>query len=281
MPFYEDYGFDFAFAYFPAPYPGTMPAMHLHPHYEALLILDRVSASVCINTFPLELEQPFLQLCAPFCLHYANFPKGAPIDRTVFYFGEKMLTDYAQPLGKLNAYREFASTVFLLSEGQARELRQLQRYVLEKSERPEQQRLLFLLMLNAVLDDTPEERIIRSPATTNYINSVIRYLNEHYVEQVSLEELANAFFVSRSKLCHDFKSYTGKTVHQILLEIRISRALYIIRFGAWSSIGDVAAQVGFGNGFHFYSVFKKTVGVSPRQYAEGFHAKPRKTALPQ
>ena len=193
MPFYEDYGFDFAFAYFPAPYPGTMPAMHLHPHYEALLILDRVSASVCINTFPLELEQPFLQLCAPFCLHYANFPKGAPIDRTVFYFGEKMLTDYAQPLGKLNAYREFASTVFLLSEGQARELRQLQRYVLEKSERPEQQRLLFLLMLNAVLDDTPEERIIRSPATFCRPSLII------CIPHTKIANPANAFSISVQK----------------------------------------------------------------------------------
>ncbi len=281
MPFYEDYGFDFSYAYFPSPYPGTMPAMHLHPHYEALLILDRVTTDARINTFPLCLEQPFLELCAPFCLHYANFPTGAPIDRTVFYFGEKMLADYAVPFGKLDSHREFASTFFLLSDEQAQELRQMQKHFLKKAHYPEQQKLLFLLLLNAVLDDTPEESIIRSPATTNYINSVIRHLNEHYAEQVSLEELASAFFVSRSKLCHDFKAYTGKTVHQILLEIRISRALYIIRFGVWSSIGDVAAQVGFGNGFHFYSVFRKNVGISPMQYAERFHAKPRTTSLPQ
>ena len=91
---------------------------------------------------------------------------------------------------------------------------------------------------------------------------------EHYNEPLTLDSLAEQFFVSRAKLSRDFKAHTGTTLHQFLLEIRISRATLYIRRGSFASVRDVANEVGFGNGLHFYSAFKKVMGMPPLEYAK-------------
>ena len=91
---------------------------------------------------------------------------------------------------------------------------------------------------------------------------------EHYDEPMTLESLAEQFFVSRSKLSKDYKTHTGTSVHQFLLDIRINHAIYHIYNSTYDTVRDIAEAVGFGNSLQFYCAFKKAVGMTPLQYAK-------------
>ena len=110
---------------------------------------------------------------------------------------------------------------------------------------------------------------VQSAAIGNEISAYLTaYVEEHYAEPLTLDSLAEQFFVSRSKLSKDFKTHTGTSLHQFLLDIRINRAILHIYYGTYDTVREIAEAVGFGNSLHFYSAFKKAVGMTPLQYAK-------------
>ena len=269
MAFFEDYGSDFHFYYGSAPFPGNMPAMHLHPHYEALLILDQTPAELFVNQSKHTVKPPFFILTAPYNLHKAYFPAKGMFERYIYYFGKDMVQDYAGAFKAFtDSFHQHTAIIFELPSTMEQKIRT----ILAPYEPPKmtetEKKLVFLLILNTLLEHTSECKVTRFYEQSPYICRLLEYMCEHYDEPLTLDSLAEQFFVSRSKLSKDFKTHTGTSLHQFLLDIRINRAIFHIYQGTYDTIRDIAEAVGFGNSLHFYSAFKKAVGMTPLQYAK-------------
>ncbi len=133
---------------------------------------------------------------------------------------------------------------------------------------PKQQELLFWVIINILSERLSQEDTITSSSQSWYISNIIKYMSENLSENLTLDSIAEHFHISRAKLAKDFKSSTDQTIHQLLIYMRISRAAYIIRSGKYKNIQDVADQVGMGNSYNFYQVFKKLRKVTPYQYIQ-------------
>lgn len=81
----------------------------------------------------------------------------------------------------------------------------------------------------------------------------------------TLETLSRRFAVSRTRLAADFKSVTGTTLHQYLIDCRVWQSAQLLEQGI--SVEEAGAAVGFGAPAHFSRCFKARVGQSPKQYA--------------
>ena len=97
------------------------------------------------------------------------------------------------------------------------------------------------------------------------VHEVALYLQTHIHESVSLEELAQRFFMSRSYLTRSFRNVTGFSVVEYMTYIRIQKAQQLLR-EADRSITEIADLCGFGNITYFEKVFKTTTGHTPVQY---------------
>ena len=97
------------------------------------------------------------------------------------------------------------------------------------------------------------------------VHEVALYLQTHIRENVSLEELAQRFFMSRSYLTRSFRNVTGFSVVEYLTYIRIQKAQQLLRESD-RSITEIADLCGFGNITYFEKVFKATTGQTPVQY---------------
>lgn len=97
------------------------------------------------------------------------------------------------------------------------------------------------------------------------VHEVALYLQQHLSDNVSLEELAGRFFMSRSYLTRSFRNVTGFSVVEYMNYIRIQRAQQLLKESE-RSITDIAAHCGFGNITYFEKVFKQTTGQTPLQY---------------
>lgn len=97
------------------------------------------------------------------------------------------------------------------------------------------------------------------------VHKIILYIQEHFAEECSLDEIANHFYISRAYLTRIFKSITGFTVKEYLILCRIRNARTLLQTTNLS-ITEIAARTGFGNITNFEKNFKSMTSMTPMQY---------------
>jgi AraC-type DNA-binding domain-containing proteins len=101
------------------------------------------------------------------------------------------------------------------------------------------------------------------------INKVVNYLKENYNGEISLEQLSSMSNLSLYHFIRVFKSHTGKTPYQYLLDIKIEKAAELLKSKKYRmTVSDVAYSCGFNNLSHFITVFKRKKGISPLKYVK-------------
>jgi AraC-like DNA-binding protein len=103
------------------------------------------------------------------------------------------------------------------------------------------------------------------------------FLEAHYAENISLDQLASLANLSPFHFVRLFRKATGLPPHAYLTQIRIEKAKALL-FQGWP-IARVAAEVGFVDQSHFTRRFKSIVGVTPGQYAYPAQKCTRQTRL--
>lgn len=93
----------------------------------------------------------------------------------------------------------------------------------------------------------------------------IRYLEQHYTEPVSIEDIARSALLSQSYFRYLFKTLTNKTFVEYLHSLRIRKAMDLLK-NTDDRVVDICFDCGFGSINYFNRTFKTMVGVSPTQY---------------
>ena len=97
------------------------------------------------------------------------------------------------------------------------------------------------------------------------INGILDYIHEHYSENLSTAMLAKKWYLSESYICHMFKKASGKTIIGYINDLRIEKASLLLE-NTSESISCIAMEVGFDDVNYFDRIFKKKLGVSPKNY---------------
>lgn len=98
------------------------------------------------------------------------------------------------------------------------------------------------------------------------VKQIINYFNQHYQEKISLDQIAQNMYLSTFYISKIFKSETGDTPINYLIELRMEKALELIESDASISLQDIATQVGYDDVSHFSKLFKKHFGTAPSKY---------------
>ena len=94
-------------------------------------------------------------------------------------------------------------------------------------------------------------------------SQIIRYIEKHYAEDVTITEIAKELGVSASFLSRIFKKEIGIPIHEYLNQYRISKSLSLLKTHTVTEVGYIC---GFCDNSHFISIFKKYIGTTPMQY---------------
>lgn len=97
------------------------------------------------------------------------------------------------------------------------------------------------------------------------IRKVLHYIDNHYDEDIMLEEVASILSLSPQYFSRIFREKTGITFVDYLTRLRIKKAKEWLSYSE-SNIQEVCFKVGYKDPNYFTRVFKKTVGVTPKQY---------------
>lgn len=97
------------------------------------------------------------------------------------------------------------------------------------------------------------------------VNQATAYIEEHYAQKLTLQEVADKCYVSQWHLSKLINKYTGNTFYELLNNVRIEKAKALLN-DPKLKIGDIVDMVGYSDAAHFSRVFKRIVGVSANEY---------------
>lgn len=97
------------------------------------------------------------------------------------------------------------------------------------------------------------------------VTKVIDYVNLHYSEPLSLDMLAERFYVSKYHLSHEFNRQVGISIYRYIQKKRLLIARQLLAQGIKPN--EVYGMCGFGDYAGFYRAFKAEYGAAPRDYA--------------
>ena len=114
-------------------------------------------------------------------------------------------------------------------------------------------------------------RLPMSPVVegSGLIKEIVLYLEDHYAEDLSLDDLSAHFHKTPEYLCSSFKSVTGETIMHYLRRIRIHHAKVLLMQAPDAGIKDVSVSCGFNSVSYFGRVFKEITGYTPQGYRLG------------
>ncbi|OME76107.1 hypothetical protein BK120_29430 [Paenibacillus sp. FSL A5-0031] len=108
--------------------------------------------------------------------------------------------------------------------------------------------------------------------TRQSVLAIIEQLNEHFTEEISVEELAAQAQISKRRFTHWFKQITGKHVLEYITILRMESAKQLLLKG--ERLQEISVKVGYRDEFYFNRRFKQTEGITPGQFVRNYENKP-------
>lgn len=119
----------------------------------------------------------------------------------------------------------------------------------------------LLLMINEIFLFLPDQ----DPEFYEHrLQPVMAYIDNHLVEPITLDSIAQVCSLDKYYLSHLFKRETGSTIFQYILVKRIAMARELLSMG--TSVAETCVQSGFGDYANFIRTFKKITGKSPGHF---------------
>ena len=107
--------------------------------------------------------------------------------------------------------------------------------------------------------------LIKSQEHTSIIKAVRKYIDDHFGEHITMEDVADSVSMSPSYLSALFKEKMGMTVHDYLIRVRIEKSIELLGRRDLS-IKQVMQQCGIESQSYYNRIFKKMIGLPPGKY---------------
>ncbi len=256
--------------------PPELP-YHYHDSYEIFRSLNerlryRVNGSVY------ELEQGDLLVLNQFDIHQSLAEPGRAYARQLTLFYPELVASWS--VAGYDLLRCFErrpagfSHLIRLSDSDQASFQQLFQRGLDSGGRPEPERemvrrlliaeMLVVLNRGTQLDPSARDEAPPSADQAARLDAIIRHVEEHLTETLSLSEIASQFGTTPNGLNRLCRRAGRITLHQYILRRRVEQARLELSRGL--TVTEAAYASGFGNLSHFIRIFRQKTGLSPKEF---------------
>lgn len=110
------------------------------------------------------------------------------------------------------------------------------------------------------------QSVIKDLQEDHFLSIQIRqFIKDHIEEDLTREEIAKSFFMSKDYISHIFKKETGESLISAINEEKIRKAKELLITSS-ASVSEIATNLGITNFSYFTRIFKKETGVSPQEF---------------
>ena len=119
------------------------------------------------------------------------------------------------------------------------------------------------VFLDALTRSVTDYRPANSKVRDFYIKEALAYIDNNYMHDISVEDIAESSGLNRSYFGKIFRESVGKTPQEFLIGYRMIKAAELLRLTQYP-VGEIGSAVGYPNQLHFSRAFKGVYGMSPR-----------------
>lgn len=124
----------------------------------------------------------------------------------------------------------------------------------------------FLIYIARHVLDQEQSDTFRHPSLMHKkVSKIVRHINAHYMDPLTLNNVAQKFNISPSYLSRIFKQATGFTFVEYINNVRIREAQSLL-ISTDEKVIDISYRVGYMSISHFGRVFKEMTGYSPLEF---------------
>lgn len=252
--------------------PQRPNVLHYHNGYEIDLFIS--SSNQCfVKDIRYEVKDRTLLITMPYEVHKFYYQPGTNYTRFVINFREEFLLpllkaqncdDLLEKIQRM-PYRQLSLNGEILNRLTFLFTELLTLFNKKKPPKSLIQSYLLCILQEIYLKRDAFQTSIQLSKSGLLVQQIIRYIDSHYMEPITLEILENSFFINRYHLCHVFKKETDSSITSYIQYRRIIEAQKLLLYSNQPII-DICYQCGFNNLQHFYRIFKKLIGYTPQQY---------------
>lgn len=131
---------------------------------------------------------------------------------------------------------------------------------------------LFFLLEQILQDYIQPFDKADTPKPNRQIKALCNYMEEHFQENITLDDLLSMASFGKSYLLRSFTKQVGVSPYRYLQTVRLDKAKKLLEQGIPPI--DAAAMAGFSDQSHFTNFFKEFIGLTPKQYQRIFTEEP-------
>ena len=249
--------------------------LHHHDFYEIYFLISG-DVTYTIESKQYRVMPGDILLISPRELHQICVrPEMSAYERYVLWLDPKLLEQYSTEVTDLTKNLDPMSpahtNLLRVKPEQASILKRLMDQLWEESESCDygadllQQSLLMQLLVS--INRMVDNRCVQLETQTHSsraVSAVVDYVNLHYSEPLSLEQLSELVYVSKYHLSHEFHRLVGTSVYRYIQKKRLMIARQLLSQGQRPN--DVYSSCGFSDYAGFYRAFRNEYGISPREF---------------
>ena len=241
---------------------------HFH-EFDKLVILLSGSVNYLVEEQSYALPPWSVLLVRHHTIHKAVIDRSLPYERIILYLDRQYFERAFPGAGLMDCFDQadkHRRHLLTAGEGQLEELRgAVTAYeAAAKDERLGAQTMRETLIIQLLIQVNRLHEAAPGRAENRVdpkVGEALSYINEHFREALTVEALAERFYMSPYHFMRLFKAQTGSTVHSYVRQKRLMNAARLIREG--TPAAKAAAESGFGDYSAFHRAFKESFGVSP------------------
>lgn len=112
------------------------------------------------------------------------------------------------------------------------------------------------------------EKTDESSVQNRHVTMVIRFMYQNLKRGLSLEDISEEVKLSKSYLNSIFKSQTGRSPVEFFIHLKMQEACKLLK-STDMYVYEVSSELGYDDQYYFSRIFKKVVGMSPKDYKNG------------
>ena len=262
-------------------------SIHRHEFVQInYMVRGRLKHVINNNTF--EIYKGDIFIIPPYVPHYYIEEQDEKYELIEFEFMPEFINERFSPDLKDNGFMDFAYLEpFFVSENEVKprlnlkgsiqiEVENILSEVLREYQMQESDFVLLIKAMLLKLLVMVGREFRRSIADTDSqslfdrqrdaLNSALQYINHNYMTDISIEETTRVAMLSQSYFRYLFKQLTQKTFTEYVNDLRINKAIELLRTRNDMKVLDICYEVGFNNINHFNKIFRQITGTTPMSY---------------
>lgn len=248
---------------------GWQEYPHSHRFCEIIFVVDG-RGSATVNGERIDFQKGDILIYNPFVEHYEESSMSEPTELMFFALDKFEITDLPQNHLLPSEYsiiynsRDSYDSIYELFKKMIREFETKDDFYVEIAQNISRTILMYIFRVINYADQN-----FTLHKGNSALDKAMRYINENYKNNISLDDVAAECYVNKFYLSHLFNKFKGMSVGKYVLNLKMDEAKRLLETTNLS-VNVIAERSGFTDPNYFSRTFKKELGLSPLQYRKSF-----------